>query len=49
MSKSSVYGTETEADTRAERIDPALHAAGWGAIDKSAAVSYTHLTLPTKA
>ncbi len=27
--------TETEADTRANRIDPALAAAGWGAVDGS--------------
>lgn len=26
---------ETEADTRASRIDPALHAAGWGAVEGS--------------
>lgn len=27
--------TETEADTRANRIDPVLHAAGWGVIEGS--------------
>ena len=27
--------TETEADTRANRIDPVLHAAGWGVVEGS--------------
>jgi len=27
------YHEETEADTRAERIDPVLAAAGWGKIE----------------
>ena len=29
------YETETEADTRANRISPVLAAAGWGVVDGS--------------
>jgi hypothetical protein len=28
-----MYDSETEGDTRAERIDPVLKAAGWGSVD----------------
>ena len=31
----STLHSETEADTRAERIDPVLRVAGWGVIDRA--------------
>ena len=35
MVAGNTNNTETEADTRAERIDPVLRAAGWGVIDRA--------------
>lgn len=35
MDDLSAIASETEADTRAERIDPALAASGWGVLDRT--------------
>ena len=35
MVAGNTNNTESEADTRAERIDPVLRVAGWGVIDRA--------------